>query len=231
MRISERLKTVADFVTPGNRVADIGTDHGYVPIYLVKNSRIPGAIAMDIHKGPLCRAKEHIKQEGLEDAIETRLSDGLSAYGKGEADTLVIAGMGGWLTVKILKEGKLVREGISELVLSPQSEIFLVRQYLYAEGFAIEKEAMLWEDGKFYTIIRAVPGKEEEYDRAEALYGRYLLKEKNPVLKEFLMKEAAVCDKIVKELSGAKEENAKRRRQELVEKKAWIQEALSYYNK
>ena len=97
MQISKRLRTVASFVTEGNSIADIGTDHAYVPIFLAKEGKITKALAMDIKKGPLERAKTHIQKQGLSDMIEVRLSDGLSAFQKGEAETIIISGMGGAL--------------------------------------------------------------------------------------------------------------------------------------
>ena len=124
MVLSRRLREAAALVTPGNRLADIGTDHGFVPIFLVEEGKIPSAVAMDVNPGPLQRAREHIKEHGLEDRIRTRLSDGLSALGEKEADTILIAGMGGALSVRILEQGAdCVLQEVKELVLQPQSEI------------------------------------------------------------------------------------------------------------
>ena len=95
MELSIRLKTVAEAVTKGNRVADVGTDHGYVPIYLVKNNLSPAGIAMDVNKGPLEKAQEHIREEKLGGKIATRLGNGLAPLEPGETDTVIIAGMGG----------------------------------------------------------------------------------------------------------------------------------------
>ena len=125
MQMSKRLQAVADLVTEGDRIADIGTDHGYVPIFLLERARIPSAIAMDINRGPLERAKKHIREHSLEDRVKLRLSDGVKALKEDEADAVVIAGMGGGLIVKILREGKEVLESVRELVLQPQSEIRL----------------------------------------------------------------------------------------------------------
>ena len=158
MELSIRLKTVAEAVTPGNRVADIGTDHGYVPIYLVKNNLSPGGIAMDMNKGPLEKAKEHIRAEKLSGKIATRLGNGLAPLEPGETDTVVIAGMGGDLICKILKaKPEFLIEG-KELILQPQSEWFKVRQILKEYRYQIEKEWFLKEDGKYYVIIKAEPG-------------------------------------------------------------------------
>ena len=102
MQLSIRMQAVADMVTPGGRIADIGTDHGYVPIYLVEQNKTDHAIAMDVRKGPLARAGENIVRFGCSDRIETRLSDGLAMLKPGEADTVIIAGMGGLLSIRIL---------------------------------------------------------------------------------------------------------------------------------
>ena len=116
MVLSHRLRAVSDLVTQGNRLADIGTDHAFVPIFLVEEGRIPSAVAMDINAGPLERAREHILLHGLEDRIRTRLSDGLQALERGEADTILIAGMGGALTVRILQQRKGLSQEVKELV-------------------------------------------------------------------------------------------------------------------
>ena len=106
MQLSKRLQAVADLVTPGSRLADVGTDHGYVPIWLYEQGIIPSAIAMDLREGPLNRAKENIAVHDLSDGITVRLSDGLEKLLSGEADSIVIAGMGGMLVKKILFPGK-----------------------------------------------------------------------------------------------------------------------------
>lgn len=157
MELSIRLKTVAEAVTKGNRVADVGTDHGYVPIYLVKNQLSPGGIAMDVNKGPLEKAQEHIRAEKLSGKIATRLGNGLAPLQPEETDTVVIAGMGGDLICKILKANpEFLIEG-KEFILQPQSEWFKVRQLLKECHYQIEKEWFLKEDGKYYVIIKAEP--------------------------------------------------------------------------
>ncbi len=156
MKISDRLKEVAAFVTPGNRLCDVGTDHGYVPIYLVDKGIVPSALAMDIGEGPLESACNNIKAYGFEDKITTRLSDGLKLLKPNEADTVLIAGMGGALTRRILIDGEEVLKTVKELVLSPHSEIHLVREYLYTKGYNIIKEKMVYDKGKYYTIIKAI---------------------------------------------------------------------------
>ena len=102
------MKAVAAMVTSGGVLADVGTDHGYIPIALIQRQRIKSAIAMDINKGPLARAQDNIASARLGDYIQTRLSDGVAALGEGEADSILIAGMGGELVIHILSEGEKV---------------------------------------------------------------------------------------------------------------------------
>ena len=123
MQLSKRLLAVSEMVTSNSRLADIGTDHGYIPIYLIENKRVPRAIAMDVNKGPLNRAKENIEHHGLENYIETRLSDGAAALHSGEVDAVVIAGMGGGLVMKILTEGSGVLKSVKELILDRKSVV------------------------------------------------------------------------------------------------------------
>ena len=177
MKLSERLNTVVSFVKPGSRVVDVGTDHGYVPIELAQRGIISHGLAMDVRKGPLERAKEHIRQYGLEDVIETRLSDGICQLQDHEADTVIVAGMGGELVIHILEEGRRFWDQIGHWILSPQSELDKVRDYLVEQGFAIERETMLKEEGKYYVVMDVVRGQMESLKPWESLYGPLLLKE------------------------------------------------------
>ncbi len=200
MKLSKRLLAVASFVTNGNVLADVGTDHGYIPIYLLQNQRIPRAIAMDIHAGPLERAKEHIAMFELEDYIETRLSDGVEALKPLEAETILIAGMGGGLVMHILDEGKEVCRQAKELVLQPQSELERVRNYLWSNGYVILEEDMVLEDEKFYPMMRVQYQNQIDGKNAENLlfcrYGRQLLEQKNEILKLYLEKEQSLYEGI-----------------------------------
>lgn len=162
MELSKRLQTVANAVTPGSRVADVGTDHGYVPIYLVERGLCSGAIAMDVNEGPLARAEEHIRAEGLSDRIQTRKSDGLVALAPEETDAVVIAGMGGALMCRILQDATAFLEAGRELILQPQSEWFKVRRLLSASGYRIIQEWFLEEEGKYYVVIKAGPAPETD---------------------------------------------------------------------
>lgn len=156
--LSKRLQMLADMVTEGSRVADVGCDHGFLSIWLIQAGVSPGVLAMDVRKGPLAAAREHIETYGLGDYIETRLSDGLKGCEAGEADTLVCAGMGGRLMERILTESMEKVKGLKELILQPQSELWEFRVFLRREGFAVLQEEAVCEDGKFYFAMKAVPG-------------------------------------------------------------------------
>ena len=236
MHLSNRLQAVADLVTPGSRVADIGCDHAYISIYLVEHKISPHVIAMDVNQGPIDRAKENIIKYGYEDRIETRKSDGLEKLKAGEADTVLIAGMGGALTIQILTRYKEVTHSLKELILQPQSEIHLVRRAMRNIGFIITEENMMKEDGKYYVMMRAkanAPAANEEANtpvRTEHDYfGRLLLERKNPVLREFLLKEQKRCQAILKALEAEPTENSLERQREIAEILERIDTALGYY--
>ena len=230
MQISKRLEAVASFVEQGSVIADVGCDHGYIPIYLYQKGMIPKAIAMDVNKGSLEKAKEHIRAEKLSGKIATRLGNGLAPLEPGETDTVVIAGMGGDLICKILKaKPEFLIEG-KELILQPQSEWFKVRQILKEYRYQIEKEWFLKEDGKYYVIIKAEPGwtqpqrmkhkqpsiheymkeiadipanqtvAKTEMEGIYEQYGKHLIETKNPVLIEYLEKEIAKKEQIAADL-------------------------------
>lgn len=189
MKLSKRLQTIADFVKKGAVVADIGTDHAHIPIYLIKNNIISKAYACDINAGPLEKAKENINYYGVKN-IELRLSNGLEKLKTDEADTFIIAGMGGELIIDILDRGQGFFDKKNTFILSPHTKIEEVRNYLLRKGLKILKEDMCIDEGKFYTVMEAVyTGKTFSYTKGELLFGKYLIDNKNPVLFEYLKKE------------------------------------------
>jgi Predicted SAM-dependent methyltransferase len=200
IKISKRLLAVVSMVNIGNRVADIGTDHGYVPISLIQRGIAPFVIAMDIGKGPLERAKKNILENELTDKIETRLSNGVRALNKSEVDSILISGMGGELIADILKSGSEILKDISELVLSPQSEIFKVRELIRENGFTINKEMTVYDEGKYYTVIHAVRGNESSYTKAETIYGKLKLNCTPEVMHRYLQKEIKHYETIIERI-------------------------------
>jgi tRNA (adenine22-N1)-methyltransferase len=194
IKLSKRMKAVADMVAAGGTrcVADIGCDHAFVSIYLKSKGIAEKVIAMDVRKGPLDIAKENISAYGLSDYIDVRLSNGFDALEPGEADTAVIAGMGGPLMVDILKRGREHTDAGIRLVLQPQSEPDKLRQYLCDIGYLIDDEGFLQEDGKYYTVIQAVKADAIPDDvgyaksQAELLYGPVLLRKKDSLLGQYI---------------------------------------------
>lgn len=227
MELSIRLQAVADAVSPGKRPADIGCDHGYVSLYLVKEKGCPKVFAMDVRKGPLERAKANIQRYGLWDYIETRLSDGMEALQEGEADALILSGMGGRLCIRILSEGFARLGKDFELVLQPQSDIFMVRDFLRQQGFVIVDEDMVIDDGKFYTVIKAqyantdADEKKSSYRQSvEDYFGPILLRKRPSEFLSYLEKEKSKTEMLLLKVTK------KDRVRELKEYLSLVQEAL-----
>lgn len=211
MDISERLKTVASFVKMSKTVADIGTDHGYIPIYLYKEGKIEKAIACDINKEPVKRAEAHIRMYKLDKYIETRLGSGLRPLEAGETEGVIIAGMGGMLMVDILSENIKKTMAFKELVLQPQTDIDKVRRFLHNNGFKIEDEKMLFEEGIYYTVIRAIHGEEKYNSEAEYQFGKINIDNKCQVLKANIEKIMQKNETVINRLKSAGTENSVKR--------------------
>lgn len=231
MQLSLRLSAIAEMITEGNRLVDVGCDHGYLPVYLVLNHKIPRAIAMDVKHGPLKRAQEHISEYGVEDYIETRISDGLSALRKGEGDTLVMAGMGGPLMERILTEGRTLLRDFKELIFQPQSDIPHFRIFLQQNGCEVVMENMVFEEGKYYPMMKVIWREhvQEPLTKEEAYFGKLLLKQRHPVLKQYLQREKRIREEILNNLSNSSGEKGMRRKKEIKEEKLLIEEALKKY--
>lgn len=208
MKLSKRMSTVAHMVNKCNAVADIGTDHGYVPIYLVKNDITKKAFACDINKGPLEKAKININSYNCNESIETRLGSGLTVIKPFEVDTAVIAGMGGMLIIDILKDSIETVQSLKQLILQPQLDVGEVRKYIHSIGFKIEDEEMLIDEGKYYTVINAVKGNEKYENEIEYFFGKCLINKKSDILKKYAQFMADKTENIIKNLSNNNSESA-----------------------
>ena len=240
VELSARLKRIADMVSAGNVVCDVGCDHGFVSIYLMQKQIATKVYAMDVRKGPLDRAKEHIEAYGLAEKIETRLSDGVEKLCVGEAEAMVLAGMGGKLMQKILSEGRDKCQSMKELVLGPQSEVAQFRAFLRKEGYQIVEEDMILEDGKFYPILKVEPTGNslegfvygEASEEEQALFdefGPLLLRGKNPILYKYLDFLQGLNEEILNNLSSAQGEGAKVRKVQVEEDLYKIAKAREYF--
>ena len=228
MQVSGRLEAVLAACGSGDTAADIGCDHAFVAIELVSRGRFRRALAMDVRPGPLSRAESHIRERGLEGQITTRLSDGLEKLAPGEADTIVIAGMGGPLMTAILEAGEETAKKADRLVLSPQSDLPAFREYLITHGYRIAAEKLLQDEGKTYSILTAVPGEAPEWTPEEYRYGKCLIDRKDPELENLLTKEIRRDRLLLEHLQACGEgERSRSRRAELQRELLVAEEVLS----
>ncbi|WP_048600305.1 tRNA (adenine(22)-N(1))-methyltransferase [Rubeoparvulum massiliense] len=159
---SIRLQTIAQLVPSGYRIADIGSDHAYLPTYLVREGIAPVAIAGELNEGPLQMAHRHVDEAGLSQEIAIRQGDGLSVLTPGEVDAIVIAGMGGTLITSILQNDEARLAGVQCLILQPNVAAQSVRRWLYSHGWQLVAERIVKEDGKIYEMMAAEPAQRKE---------------------------------------------------------------------
>jgi len=153
LNLKGRLSLCAEFVREGSRLADIGTDHGYLPIALCQSGKCPSALACDINPLPLRSAANNIAENGLSDRIATRLSDGLKEVRADEVDDIVIAGMGGELIAAIIADCAWVKGDSKNLILQPMTRHDVLIRRLYESGFAIVRQGAVFDSGKYYTVL------------------------------------------------------------------------------
>ncbi len=156
IKLSNRLLKCAQAVTPGSKIADIGTDHAYIPIYLALNNIIFSAIAADLREGPLKNAQQNIAKYDLENIIQTRLSDGLDNIYENEVDEIIIAGMGGNIIINILDKIKWKNKFSKTFILQPMKYEQRLRVYLAKFGYEIKSEQAITCTGKVYTVMKVI---------------------------------------------------------------------------
>ncbi|MBO4915075.1 MAG: SAM-dependent methyltransferase [Oscillospiraceae bacterium] len=185
LRLQPRLQRIADCVPQGTRLADVGTDHGYLPVWLIQNKRISHAIASDINAAPLEHARRTAELYGVDDEqLELRLCAGLEGYAPNEADTIVIAGMGGETIAAILDAVFWLRGGDTVLLLQPMTKVELLRRHITENGFRIISERLVLDKGVIYTVIEAISGTGQKLSGAEAWCGVGL--ENDPLYGEYV---------------------------------------------
>lgn len=227
IEISDRLNTIANQVKY-RTMADIGTDHAYIPIYLCQNELIDYAIASDINKGPLKKANENIKKFMLEAKISLVLGNGLEKINPSEIETVVIAGMGGNLIIDILNNNLEMVKQLKQLVLQPQLDIYELRKYIHSIGFSIENEQMIIEEGKYYNIINASKGNEQYYNEQYYRWGKILIEKKDKVLRQYVGITIEKYNIIIKDLNNKNTIVAIKRKEKLLDEIKLLEEVLKW---
>lgn len=186
MYLDSRLSAVAELVREGSRFADIGTDHAYLPTYLLLNKKIEYAYCSDLRVGPLKNAEETVKKYGLLDKVTLRLSDGLKGYKAGEVNEIAVAGMGGMLISEFIDDTPWLKDKEMHLILQPMTHSEDTRIALYRNGFYIDKEVAIKDGDKLYIIISAFySGECKELSNASAVIGK-LNQNTDEISKEYL---------------------------------------------
>lgn len=198
MKINDRLKTIGDLVSANSFCLDVGCDHAFLDIYLVKRNVGIKAIASDVLEGPLSQAKQNIKNEGLENEIETRLGDGLDTYSN-EVDTIIISGMGGRNMIGIFKKNLQVLKEVDTIILSPNNYQEDVKRFLCKNGFMIDNEVMVKEKKFIYQIIKFVKGK-RRYSKKEYFFGPVFLQKRDKLFMEYYGRELKSREILIKAL-------------------------------
>lgn len=225
--LSKRLEKVASFVPKGAIVADIGSDHAYLPCYLIHKGIVPKAVAGEVVKGPFQSAVKKVKEEGLERQITVRLADGLKAIEDGDGvDTVTIAGMGGPLIVSILEKNPEKLKSIVRLILQPNTHANVVRKWALEHQWQIIDEAIVEEDDKIYEIVVLERGP-MELTEAEILMGKKLIREKSEVFLKKWTKEVNHWKNVLNSMEKAEQTpKIAAKRQELLHQIALVEEVI-----
>jgi tRNA (adenine22-N1)-methyltransferase len=228
MDISERLECIAKMVEKCDSVADIGTDHAYLPIYLIKNGVCRRAIASDINKGPVEKAKLNIRMENEDESIECRLGPGLTTILPNEVNVAIIAGMGGNLIRDIIEDSMEVFKSLDYLVLQPVQNPDILRRYIYERGYEVIDEELCKDENRYYELIKIRYGNKTEH--LEDIYceiSKLLLEKKHPIVKEYIFLKIKKYDTILNNIRD-NGEMAKVRKDSLNEKIVKLKEMLRW---
>lgn len=230
-KLSNRLETVAKYISEGLRLADIGSDHAYLPCYVIQKGVIPFAIAGEVVEGPFQSAKKQVEDLGLTDKISVRKGNGLAVIEKGEVDCITIAGMGGALIASILENGKDKLSCVKRLILQPNISAISIRIWLRENGWVLVAEEILEEDEKIYEILVAEKGNEAAIDQStlekNLLFGPFLLEQKSPVFQKKWLAEKRNWINILNQLEKASNtEEHREKKHELVNKIRLVEEVV-----
>ncbi|MCZ0755576.1 tRNA (adenine(22)-N(1))-methyltransferase [Anoxybacillus sp. J5B_2022] len=203
LKLSKRLETVVSFIPKGSRLADIGSDHAYLPCYAYLHGYIVAAIAGEVADGPFRSAEQQVIKTGLSDVISVRKGDGLAVIEPGEVDCITIAGMGGTLIANILEAGKCKLPGVQRLILQPNVGAHVVRTWLMDNGWELIAERILEEEGQIYEVLvaeKGEPHKPYRHLEVELLVGPFLRQERSDVFLKKWRKEIEHWKRIIAEL-------------------------------
>ncbi|WP_258360235.1 tRNA (adenine(22)-N(1))-methyltransferase [Moorella sulfitireducens] len=228
IRLPARLEAVARMVPPGSLVADIGTDHAYLPLYLVASGRCLRVIAVEAAPGPYRRALAAVAAAGLREQVEVRLGEGLTPLRPGEVDTVTMAGLGALTQQKILEDAPEVRQELKLLILQPQGEAGPLRRYLAAGGWYLCNEDLVYEKGHYYVILAAGRGPSPAYSELEWDVGPLLLQRRHPLLQDYLIHKMEKLSAAVKQLASGRGTRARDRLADLSRQLEEIQEVLAW---
>lgn len=229
IRLTERLQVIADNIKKGEKVADIGTDHGYIPIYLYQKNISDELILTDINKGPMEIAVRNLRQNHIpESNYDARIGDGLKPVKTGEVDTIVIAGMGGMLIKDILSYDMNKSKALKKIILQPRNAQDKLREWLLSNGFEIIEEFLVTE-GKFICeVIVAAPGERQHTEPIYFEIGEKLIKKKDPLLETFIMRKINVEKSILKTTAQNDSERSQNQYQLSKQRINKLQEVLDY---
>ncbi|MCC0784648.1 SAM-dependent methyltransferase [Clostridioides sp. ES-S-0108-01] len=216
MKLTDRLLKIASLVSDGKKIADIGTDHGYIPVYLLKEGRVPFAVLADVNKGPLDNARKEVIQNNLLDKVDLRLGSGIEILEIGEVEEVIIAGMGGILISELLEAKKEVAHSIEKLILQPMQAQEELRRYLLNNGYEILEEVLVREDFRIYEIIVTKYTGKNTIIEDEIYYevGIKLLENKDSLFNDFIEKKIKIYSSIVSKLEGKNGETIDKKREE-----------------
>ncbi|AYE33345.1 tRNA (adenine(22)-N(1))-methyltransferase [Clostridium septicum] len=219
MELSKRLNFIVEKVEKVIALADVGTDHGYIPLYALKNNICSEAIASDINKEPLDKARLNAILEGVGDELEFRLGNGLSVLKENEVQAVIIAGMGGNLIRDILEADTNIVNELEYLILQPAQNPEVLREYLYTNDYEIIDEDLCLDDGKYYELfkVRRKIGENTVLDSIYYEISPKLLMEKHPLMKEYINSKLDKYNKILSLITD-ETESATLRKEELLEK-------------
>ena len=204
MKLTDRLLKIASLVDNGKRIADIGTDHGYIPVYLLNQNKIQYAILGDVNKGPLENARKEVTRNKLQDKVDLRLGSGIEVLKENEVDEIIIAGMGGMLINNLLKANEKVAHTTEKLILQPMQAPEELRMFLYQNGYKILDEHLVREEHRLYEIIVCkYEGLEpQEIDPIYYEIGLNLIQNNDPLLNDFIENKIRINQNVLKKLEG-----------------------------